>query len=227
MTYLPWRGYWSEFSRNVPGMKKTILVTLIVFFAAGPALLTNAQSHRWSKLQGRRLVKFDWGCATPSVYPSAKLNRIVKLVMKRNDYDGLGTWGDRAFRFDLNGDQRPEYFVPLDCGGTGNCVWGVFAVNPARELGLITGQDLYVHRLKGQWPEVVTYSHLSAVEGSLTTYRFRKRHYSQVGTQYPVNHGNYDLDIQGGAGNKMPAFLERRRQVARKRLLEASLGKCG
>lgn len=187
----------------------TTLIMLIVLFATGPCVLTNAQSRRWSRLQGRRLVKFNWNCATPSVYSSAKLNRIVKLVMKRNEFDGLGTWGDRAFRFDLNADNRPEYFVPLDCGGTGNCVWGVFAVNPARELGLITGQDLYVHRLKGEWPEVVTYSHLSAVEGSLTTYQFSKRHYSQIGTPYPINYGNFDLDIQGGQGNKMPKVLEK------------------
>jgi hypothetical protein len=129
--------------------------------------------------------------------------------MKRNEFSGFGTWGDRAFRFDLNADQQPEYFVPLDCGGTGNCVWGVFAVNPARELGLITGQYLYVHRLKGGWPEVVTYSHLSAVEGSLTTYRFSKRHYSQIGTRYPINNENVDLEIQGGDGNKMPKVLEK------------------
>ena len=187
----------------------TTLITLVILIAAGPCLLTNAQSRTWSRLQRRRLIKFDWGCATPSVYPSAKLNRIVKLVMKRNEFSGLGTWGDRAFRFDLNADQRPEYFVPLDCGGTGNCVWGVFAVNPVRELGLITGQDLYVYRLKGQWPEVITYSHLSAVEGSLTTYRFRKQHYSETGARFPLNLGNSDLDIQGGAGNKMPAFLEK------------------
>jgi hypothetical protein len=129
--------------------------------------------------------------------------------MKRNDFDGFGTWGDRAFVFDLNGDHQPEYFVPLDCGGTGNCVWGVFGLNPARELGLISGQYIYLHRIKGQWPELVSYAHLTAVEGSLATYRFSKQRYLQIGVRYPINHGEFALYIQGGQGNKMPAFLER------------------
>lgn len=129
--------------------------------------------------------------------------------MKRNEFGGFGSWGDRAFVFDLNADHRPEYFVPLDCGGTGNCIWGVFAVNPARELGLITAEYIYVHRLNGQWPEVVTYSHITAAEGSLRTYRFRKQRYSQIGSSIPINHGTSGLDIQGGEGYKMPAFLEK------------------
>src|SRR5262245_54821129 len=100
--------------------------TIFVLLMAGLSCPVNAQRHR--------LVKFNWGCSTPSAYPFAKLNRIVKRTMKREQFSGFGTWGDRAFAFDLNGDHRLEYFVPLDCGGTGNCYWGVYALNPAREL---------------------------------------------------------------------------------------------
>jgi len=131
--------------------------------------------------------------------------------MKREKFSGVGTWGDRAMAFDLNGDRKSEYFVPLDCGATGNCIWGLFAVEPVRLLGIIKGQYIFVHRRIGRWPEVITYAHFSAVEGSLTTYRFGKRGYVPFGAGYPINHGNFDLDMQGDSGNKMPTPLERAR----------------
>ena len=153
------------------------------------------------------LVKFDWSCATPAAYPSAKLTRVVNRAMKQQEFGGFGSWADRAFAFDLNGDHRLEFFVPLDCGGTGNCTWGLFALNPARQLGIIVGQYLYVHRVAGPWPDIMSYSHLSAVEGSLMTYRFSQRSYKSFGPRYPINQGNSDSDIQDDAGNKMPPFL--------------------
>src|SRR5215813_7933813 len=152
-------------------MRRT-LVLLILILMAGFDLQTSAQSNRWNDLENARLVQFDWNCVQPAAYPSARLNQIVKRVMKREQLEGFGTYGDRAFAFDLNGDRKPEYFVPLDCGAVGNCIWGVFALNPARELGLINAQYVYVHRSVGRWPDLATYGHLSAMEGSLTTYGF-------------------------------------------------------
>ena len=185
------------------------IFTLIVLMTAAVTMPANSQTGRWRKFQGRPLIKFDWGCASPSAYPAAKLKRVVKTSMARRDFSGFGTWGDRAFAFDLNNDRRLEYFVPLDCGGTGNCYWGIFALNPTRELGLIGGEYIYVHRLKGRWPDLVTYGHLSAMEGSLHTYRFSGKRYASVGSSYPINHTEFALDIQGGMGHKMPAFLEK------------------
>ena len=190
---------------------KSTLIIVMILLGTGPLFSTSAQGNPWGKLRHRRLVRLDWNCASASAYPSRNLDRIVKLVMKRNDFSGVGSWGDRAFAFDLNGDRRLEYFVPLDCGATGNCVWGVFATNPARELGVITGKYIYVHRLRDRWPELVTYGHFSAVEGSLTTYRFGKRRYSPIGPSFPISHWSFDLDIQGGTGNKMPSIFERAR----------------
>jgi hypothetical protein len=176
---------------------------------AGLSFPVNAQTREWREVQGHRLVKFSWGCATTSAYPSTKLNRVVKGTMKREQFSGFGTWGDRAFAFDLNGDDRLEYFVPLDCGGTGNCYWGVYALNPTRELGLINGQYLYVHRLNGRWPNVITYGHVTAMEGSLTTYRFTNAHHYVSRSRYPINNGVDYLEIQRTTGIEMPAFLKR------------------
>jgi hypothetical protein len=128
--------------------------------------------------------------------------------MQQHDFGGFGTWADRAFAFDLNGDHKLEYFVPLDCGGTGNCTWGLFGLNPARQLGIIVGQYIYVHQIEGQWPTLVSYSHLSAIEGSLTTYHFSQLRYKPFGSRYPVNQGGPASDIQAG-GNKLPAFLDK------------------
>lgn len=181
---------------------RTIIVLLI---ATGFSV--NAQTRDWRELRRQPLVKFSWGCSTRSAYPTAKLDRIVKRTMKREQFEGFGTWSDRAFAFDLNGDRRLEYFVPLDCGGTGNCYWGVYTLNPVRELGIINGQYLYVHRRTGRWPNVITYGHVTASEGALTTYRFNNRYVTR--SRYAINNGVDYLEIQRTVGIKMPAFLER------------------
>src|SRR5262245_40356638 len=101
-----------------------------------------AQDKNWLEIKGMPLVKFDWNCATPAVYPKAKLSRLVEIAMKREA--AVKTWADRAFAFDLNKDGRPEYLVPLVCAATGNCAWGVFALRPARFLGTVDGQYIYI-----------------------------------------------------------------------------------
>jgi hypothetical protein len=171
-----------------------------------------AQRRLWREASAKPSVKFDWNCASPSQYPDARLSRVVRVALSRN-YPGVETWGDRAFAFDLNGDRKPEYFVPLVCQWAGNCTWGVFALNPAGLLGVVNGEYIYVHQRKGSWPTIITYGHLSVVEGSIHTYRFRKGRYTASGAAYPINrrYGTYDLDIQGGPGHKLPGFLERAR----------------
>jgi len=184
------------------------LSLLILLIAPVLSSQTNAQTGTWRNFQNKALVKFDWSCSTPAAYPSAKLTRVVNRAMKQNEFGGFGSWADRAFAFDLNGDHKLEFFVPLDCGGTGNCTWGLFALNPERQLGIIVGQYLYVHRVAGQWPDLISYSHLSAVEGSLMTYHFSRRSYRSFGPRYPIDQGSSDSEIQPGVNSKMPAFLD-------------------
>ena len=103
-----------------------------------------AQNKYWREMKGKPLTKFDWNCALTSSYPKAKLRRVVKTAMKQERTAGNSN-ADRAFPFDLNNDGKPEYFVPLDCGATGNCNWGVFALKPARFLGTVNGQYIYIY----------------------------------------------------------------------------------
>lgn len=183
------------------GITLIVLVVIAFSLSAGAA----AQSRRWREIREKPLVKFDWNCASPAAYPKARLDRIVRATMKRQGFAGVRTPGDRAFIFDLNGDRKPEYFVPLECGATGNCTWGVFGLNPARSLGLVGGQYIYLHVRAGWWPDIITYGHFSASEGHLGTYSFRKRGYAWLGDSYRT-------EVRGGIyGNKIPSFLERAR----------------
>jgi len=101
----------------------------------------------------------------------------------------------------------------LTCGATGNCSWAVLTTKHTRLLGILGGENIYVHRRHGHWPVIVTYEHVTAVEGSLLTYSFRHRRYVSPAKSYAINHGDYDLDVQGGRGHKLPLFLQRAREA--------------
>jgi hypothetical protein len=131
----------------------------------------------------------------------------VRASVKREGVD-VESQADRAFVFDLDGDNKPEYFVPLICGATGNCTWGVFALKHAKLLGIVNGQYIYVHRRAGRWPTMITYGHLSAAEGSIRTYDFIKGRYVSHGDVYPVGPEDRSLEIQNIPGRRMPKFLE-------------------
>ena len=192
---------------NTP-IKRILFQTALIAIICDPASAV-AQNRFWGEIKEKPLIKFDWNCATPSVYLKAKLSRIVEVTQRREA--ATGTAPDRAFAFDLNNDGRAEYFVPLVCGATGNCDWGVFTLSPTRFLGTVNGQYIYIYKSAGRWPSVITYGHLSAAEGALHTYLFRKRRYALLGKGYPIGPVNRTLDIQGVTGRKMPNFLDKAR----------------
>lgn len=195
-------------TRMVNKVIRSLVSILALTLVAGLQSPTFSQGRRWREAKSRPPLKFDWNCASPSAYPKARLGHVVRATAKRESID-VEAETDRAFAFDLNGDRKPEYFVPLVCGATGNCDWGVFALNPARFLGIVNGQYIYVHRVAGRWPDVITYGHFSAAEGSLGTYVFSKGRYASLGDEYPT-------DVRGGIyGNKIPAFLDRARAACK------------
>ena len=180
------------------------MVAILLLSILGLHSTALSQNKRWREIRRKPLVQFDWNCTSPSAYPKEKLKRIVRASVRRESIAVVAE-ADRAFAFDLNDDRKPEYFVPLVCGATGNCDWGVFASNPARFLGIINGQYIYVHKRRGRWPDVIAYGHFSAAEGTLGTYGFRKGRYVSLGDAY-------ETDVRGGIyGNKIPAFLDRAR----------------
>jgi hypothetical protein len=197
-------GHYAAGNLKMSNRRKKLLSAIALLLAVGLPSPVIAQSQKWRAIEGQPLVEFDWSCALTSAYPSDKLSRVVRATMKREKFEGAGTWGDRAFAFDLNDDRTPEYFVPLDCGGTGNCKWGVYALNPARLLGLLGAQYIYVHRRTGRYPDIITYTHMSAAEGILETYSLRKRRYAWMGDKYPTSVGI-------PSGNDIPDFLKKAR----------------
>jgi hypothetical protein len=184
---------------------RSLGVSLIVLFVS--CLSTVAQNKYWREIQGKPIVKFDWNCASTSSYPKSKLDRQVASALKHEKF--AEEMPDRAFPFDLNRDGKPEYFIPLVCGAVGNCTWGVFALGPRRFLGTVNGQYIFVHKSAGRWPSVVTYRHLSAMEGIVDTYVFRKEGYRLSGKRLPIGSEDRTLEIQNVRGHKMPTFLDK------------------
>ena len=186
--------------RLMPPIKLLVILLMVAMprsFGSEP-LVTNEASY----------VKFRWACAKRAAYPRKTLDKIVRSTMKEEGFDGFGAWGDRAVAFDLNGDRKPEYFVPLDCGGSGNCVWGLFASGPVRRLAIINGRDIYVSKSRGRWSDIVVYSHFSAVEGSLTTYRISNGHYLDVSPRVTVDLDDSPSDKPGDSSSQLPKALE-------------------
>jgi hypothetical protein len=108
----------------------------------------------------------------------------------------------------LRADRSAVYFVPLNCGATGNCTWGLFTVNPARSIGEVNGQYIYAYASTTGWPVVVSYTHMSVAEGILSTFVVRHGRYKWLGDEYPVSSMEWDP-------KPMPRFLERARRMCK------------
>jgi hypothetical protein len=165
--------------------------------------VAHPQTKQWRKIRGKPLTVFGFECTTPSSYPSKRLSKLVAIKMRKHK-DGGMAWGDRAFAFDLNSDQALEYFVPLRRGATATCIWAVFAENPTRFLGELSGNYIYVYKGTGTWPITITYTHMSASEGILATYVYKNGRYSWLRDEYPTSVGMFP-------GNDIPKFLKKAR----------------
>jgi hypothetical protein len=170
-----------------------------------------AQVSEWSELRGKQLAKFDDDCTETRVYSDAKLDTLVKTTLKRLGRDTYDPRNDaqpsRAFRFDLDGDNSPEYFVPITCGATGNCNFGIFATKPDRFLGIVNGERVYVHTQKGGWPVLITYGNLNAFEGELDTWVFSKGRYFDSKKPYYIGDPKR-TDNTRKVVHAIPGFLE-------------------
>src|SRR5690242_15188716 len=124
----------------------TTLISLLTLVGLNSSAV--AQYRLWRSVSRTALTKFDWNCTDTSRHPTGALNKIAQVALSRTDV-GPPRYGDRTFAFDLNGDRRPELFVSLSCGTTGNCWWALLSSKPARLLGILNGEYLYVHRRGG------------------------------------------------------------------------------
>ena len=156
----------------------SINVTLIACFFFGSPIWGEAQSNR-RDVKSKIIMWADFDCMS-FTYPKTKLGRVVKLAIEQEGYSGAKVWGDRAFAFDLNGDRKPEYIIPLTCSVVGNCAWGIFSVNSTRLLGAVHGENVYIRQRVGKWSVLTVYIHNSGMDGFLDTYTFKNRRYRKV-----------------------------------------------
>jgi len=174
-------------------MKASLLMIACVLLAC---LHVSVGATRYVRVRERPALRFDWGCTKPNLYPASTLRLAVRRLLSRS-LDEPGRWGDRAFAYDLNGDAAPEYFVPLECGATGNCKWAVFALNPTRRIGIIWAENFYIHRRISRWARITTSEHLSVSESMLRTYQFRSGRYRSFGAGYLASayHDNFPTSL--------------------------------
>jgi len=155
-------------------MKSLPYLVLLIFVTS----LDHAPA--WAGGTGNRGAPvFDFDCASATQFPAAALHKIVQAALTETKRAGIA-WGDRAVTQDLNGDGRPEYFVPLHCGATGNCTWGVFGTLPTRRLGTVEGGRLQVLYPAAGWAKVVGYSSLGAGQGLKQVFELRVRQYVEI-----------------------------------------------
>ena len=157
-----------------------VAVSLVVL-----PLAVNAQGNR-GEIKARPLVQLDFECTKRSLYPGKYLNQLVRPLVEAPD--SPSAFGDRAFTFDLNGDGANEYFVPFDCGAIGfNCQWGIFALRPARLLGVVGGEYIYIHKRVGRWSRLTVYRHITSSDGEISKYRFLNNRYRRLGKSYETS----------------------------------------
>lgn len=178
-------------------------VFFIVCLIIGSPLNINAQAKRKLETESKVVSWVDWDCLTLK-YPRARLRRVVRAAFKQS-VTGVKKWGDRSLAYDLNGDRKPEYFIPLECGAVGNCSWGVFALNPSRLLGVVNGENIYIRQRLKQWSALTVYIHNSCCDGFLNTYIFRKGKYVKLKGEYYVTGSN---ELPGFKAHPYPKFME-------------------
>ena len=120
---------------------------------------------------GHLLARINFDSTSTSSFPGNQLRPAISQAL---DHSALAIkrWADRACVYDLNRDGRSEYFVPLDCGATGNCTWAVITTSPVRLLATVSAATIYVLKATdaGPWEILATYSGSGAGEGHVAEY---------------------------------------------------------
>ena len=201
-------------------LDKTSLV-VIGSLIATLCLQAEAKTNLRLVTRAKFAARIEFGCVT-SKYPKRRLARVVRGAMKGLVVGDIGVYGNKAIAVDLNKDGKPEYFIPLDCGGTGNCNWGIFALDPPRRLGIMPAQGIYIQHSAG-WPVLATYIHGSATEGLVSVYKYASTRYVKTRGDLEVSADRKDFPksmektrstCEQSNGSKERRMIERHRSSA-------------
>lgn len=128
---------------------------------------------------GQAQVGFGGECSGAKNPLSASLQGTVKKqrIGAYEDCDLNDDMCGGSFAFDLNGDKSKEYFIRLGCGGTGNCLYGIFGDRPVRLIGKFIAWYFWIEKSNAVWPKVITYEREGGDQGYISTYVFRRGKY--------------------------------------------------
>jgi hypothetical protein len=116
-------------------------------------------------------------CTQDANYPRGKIHNLVLADMKKLEKSRDVMQHFLAVPYDLNGDGKPEYFVPLECGSGSNCTWGIYSASPARRLGIIQAKGIYIHKRIETWAAITTFSASGCPDAWIERFAFRRGKY--------------------------------------------------
>ena len=135
------------------------------------------------------LVTIRADCGESRPYPR-RLRRGIQHAILHAYSRPVAITPDIAFPYDLNSDGRPEYFVPLGCGATGNCSWGILSSRSGHVLATFTAWLVYVTPRRGGWFGITTYTREGVNRGIIEQYRGRAGRYLRVSQRTETLYGS-------------------------------------
>jgi len=186
---------------------KTFAFSSALLLAFGVFSLTSSQNRDVRNTQAKVVAAFNSQCAT-NHFPKKQLRGLIKrATLQLKDVNAHFEDGKFAVAYDLDGNGQKEYFVWLKDTGIGdNVYWGVFALKPARFLGIIFAEHIYLRRRVDGWAALTVSSHLSSSDSFVTTYGFRNGKYVKVAGGYETSANRNDEPKFVG---KVPYLCER------------------
>jgi hypothetical protein len=132
--------------------------------------------------------------------PAIVVPRAIRRQLDALEYNSTGAV--RGVSIDLNGDGVKDYLIqsaPSLCGNSG-CPYAIFDGATQKELGEVFGTPLYVLATSSHgYPVIQTLGHVSAEEGTLTTYAFNGTIYVEQSTRV----------VKGTSGDSLVSALHR------------------
>jgi len=135
---------------------------------AGVAICSFAITAAAARSEAELLVRYSFICAKETL-PSS-IQAVVTPLMSTYRDRGVAYYGDRAVVAPVGHVATGLYLVPLSCGATGNCDWGVVASSPPRLLGVFNAA---VIDLSVKSSRIYAFSRMGAGEGDLETLELR------------------------------------------------------
>jgi hypothetical protein len=172
---------------------KVFVFSIPFLLAFGVSSSAIAQTRNGRDTQAKVIAAFNSRCATDN-FPKKQLRREIKrATLQLKNTISHPEDGKFAIAYDLDGDGQKEYFVWLKDTGIGdNVYWGVFALKPARFLGVIFAEHIYLRRRVNGWTALTAASHLSSSDSFVTTFAFRNGKYVKAAGGYEVSANRND-----------------------------------